>query len=294
MRDLYSVLGLKKDAKSQEIKSAFRKLAKRYHPDLYPNDEKAKERFSEINQAYEILGDKEKKMRYDRGEIDAEGKPKFHGFHGHSQNSNFNFNKGNAGAFDTSDIFRDLFGRGFGDFSNFGRQQNKGYSNSQKADDLKTDLSVSLEQIVSKEKISIAFSNGKMLKISLPEYVEDGQVIRLKGQGMSAPGRVPGDALITVHIKKHKKFRLENRALHYQLSLPLKDSVLGTKVEVETLEGKIGLKIPAWTNSGRIFRLKGKGLTLKNGSRDDFYVKVEITLPDEKKDSLTQFVTEKL
>lgn len=305
MKDPYSVLGVPKNAKTQEIKSAFRKLAKQYHPDLYPNDEKAKERFSEINQAYEILGDKDKKARYDRGEIDAEGKAKFHGFDPRGFGSrgfedgfqrDFNFQRGGGNPFNTSDIFRNFFGKDFGDSFGMGggqRRTNEAASG-RKGSDIKATLQVTLEQLVSHEKIAVTFSDGKTLKITLPNYIEDGQIIRLRGQGMEALGGVSGDALLTVYIKKHAKFRLEGRALYYDLSLPLKEAILGTRAEIETLEGPIGLKIPAWTNGGKMLRLKEKGLPLKKGGRGDFFVRINIILPEEEKTKLTIFAQDNL
>lgn len=301
MRDPYTVLGVARTAKPQEIKSAFRKLAKQYHPDHNKGDANAQAKFAEINQAYEIIGDKEKKEKFDRGEIDAEGKPVFQGFPGGGQgfsgggnpfgngNSHFEFRSGGGGGFDASDIFRDLFGGGSkGGFSGFGNRSRA--QAPQQGSDIHATLPVTLEQIVGAEKVEAVFPNGKRLKIKLPAYVEDGQTIRLKGQGETVSLGRPGDALVTIQIKKHPRFQVEGRALHLDLPVGLKEAVLGAKEEVETLEGRIALTIPAWSSSDKVLRLKGKGLPLKAGGRDDLFVHVRIMLPEGGDAALEQFL----
>ncbi|AQX27692.1 MULTISPECIES: DnaJ C-terminal domain-containing protein [unclassified Bartonella] len=293
MRDPYTVLGVERTARPQEIKSAFRKLAKKYHPDHNMGDAKAKEKFAEVNQAYEIIGDKDKKIQFDRGEIDAEGKPihQAYGAGGHFRDAHNPFSRGARGFdfssssgvdFDASDIFRDLFGRGR-NFSNSAQ-----YNQPQQGAHICASLSVTLEQVVGAEKVETIFPNGKKLKIKLPIYIEDGQTIRLKGQGEKVPYGQSGDALVTVHIQKHPRLRVEGRALHLDLPVPLKHAVLGAKEEIQTLEGRIVVTIPAWSSSDRVLRLKGKGLHLKNGERDDLYVHVRIMLP-EKDPALEKF-----
>ncbi|WP_074380913.1 DnaJ C-terminal domain-containing protein [Bartonella doshiae] len=295
MRDPYTILGVARTAKPQEIKSAFRKLAKKYHPDHNTDDAKAKEKFSEINQAYEIIGDKDKKAQFDRGEIDMEGKPLYQAYgtgEGFKNRHNpfsggtkgFDFGSSGGAGFDASDIFRDLFGGG-GSFSKSAQ-----YNKPQQGANVRAALTITLEQMVGAEKVEAVFSNGKKLKIKLPDYVEDGQVIRLKGQGEEVSYGQAGDALVTIHIQKHPRFRLEGRALHLDLPVPLKHAVLGAKEEVETLEGRVVLTIPAWSSSDRVLRLKEKGLRLKNGKRDDLYVHIRIMLPEGGDAALEQFL----
>ncbi|GAA5100023.1 J domain-containing protein [Bartonella acomydis] len=295
MRDPYTILGVARTAKPQEIKSAFRKLAKKYHPDHNVNDAKAKEKFSEINQAYEIIGDKDKRAQFDRGEIDMEGKPLYQTYGAGENFSNshnpfsrgrkgFDFSSSDGAGFDASDIFRDLFGRG-GSFSNSAR-----YNRPQQGAHIRANLAITLEQMVGAEKVEAVFPNGKRLKIKLPDYVEDGQTIRLKGQGEEVAYGQAGDALITIQIQKHPRLRVEGRALHLDLPVSLKNAVLGAKTEVETLEGRVVLTIPAWSSSDRVLRLKGKGLRLKNGTRDDLYVHVRIMLPKDGDAALEQFL----
>ncbi|MET3559730.1 DnaJ-class molecular chaperone [Bartonella japonica] len=295
MRDPYTILGVARTAKPQEIKSAFRRLAKKYHPDHNTGDTKAKEKFSEINQAYEIIGDKDKKAQFDRGEIDMEGRPlyqtygadesfrkRYHSFSGGAKG--FDFGSSGGAGFDASDIFRDLFGRGGGGSNS--TQHNR----SQQGAHVRAHLSVTLEQLVGAEKVEAVFPNGKKLKIKLPDYVEDGQIIRLKGQGEEVAYGQAGDALVTIQIQKHPRLRVEGRALHLDLPVSLKHAVLGAKEEVETLEGRVVLTIPAWSSSDRVLRLKEKGLRLKNGKRDDLYVHVRIMLPEGRDAALEQFL----
>lgn len=290
MRDPYSVLGVAKTAKPEEIKSAFRKLAKKHHPDQNQDDPKAQERFAEVNQAYEIIGDKDKRAQFDRGEIDAEGKPVFQGFAGgqgfggaHGDpfagfrqgggNSHFEFQGGGFGG--AEDILNDLFGGAFGGGRSGARQRGPS-----KGADLSASIDISLSQAVGAEKVEAIFPNGKHLKIKLPKFVEDGQTIRLKGQGEPLMGGTPGDALVTIRFKPHPRFRLEGRDVHVDLPVSIDDAVLGGKQEVETLDGRISVKIPAWSSSDRVLRLKEKGLPLKAGGRGDLYVHVRIMLPE--------------
>lgn len=295
MRDPYTVLGVARTAKPQEIKSAFRKLAKKYHPDHNMDDKGAKERFSEINQAYEIIGDENKRAQFDRGEINAEGKP-LHQAYSASRDprsrqnpfsggaGGFDFGASSGTSFDASDIFRDLFGKGGG----FSRSTQ--YNQPRKGADIRVDLPVTLEQTVGAEKVEAVFPNGKKLKIKLPAYVEDGQVIRLRDQGEKVFDGQTGDAFVTIRIQKHPSFRVEGRALHLDLPIPLKKAVLGAKEEIATLEGRVVLTIPEWSSSDRVLRLKGKGLRLKNGKRDDLYVHVRILLPEGGDPALKQFL----
>ena len=304
MRDPYAVLGVAKSASEKDIKSAFRKLAKTYHPDT-SKEPNAAARFNEANQAYEVLGDKDKRAQFDRGEIDADGKPKFQGFAGGGDpfggGSPFGGRGGSgggrAGGFDFrsggpgedagfADFFQQAFsgggarrGAGGADpFASFGAARGGAPA---KGADIKANLKVRLEEIVSGEKVEAVFPNGRHLAIRLPDGVEDGQTIRLKGQGQPSPaGGAAGDALVTIQFAANARFRVEGRDVVHDLAVPLKTAILGGKVEVETLTGRIALTIPAWTNSGRTFRLRGKGLTVKTGGHGDLLASVRIMLPE--------------
>ncbi|MBO0902630.1 DnaJ C-terminal domain-containing protein [Jiella sonneratiae] len=300
MRDPYSVLGVSKSASDKEIKSAFRKLAKKYHPDANSNDPAAASRFNEANTAYEILGDKDKRGQYDRGEIDAEGKPKFQGFAGgdpfggggpfaggRPRPGGYEYRSSTkAEDFDADSIFSSLFEGAFGGGGAKRSSASGGFSGARKAAskgaDITANLSIDLEDVVSNEKVEAAFASGKKLAIRLPMGVEDGQTIRLRGQGQPSPtsGGEAGDALITIRIAPHRRFRVDGRDLRCDVEVPLRTAVLGGRLEVDTLDGRVALNVPAWTSSGKVFRFKGKGLTTKEGGRGDLYVKAEIVLPE--------------
>lgn len=299
MRDPYSVLGVAKTAKPEEIKSAFRKLAKKYHPDQNKDDPKAKERFAEANQAYEIVGDKDKRAQFDRGEIDAEGKPRFQGFDGFRANAgagsgdpfggrggseHFEFRSGPGGFSGAEDILKDIFGSAFGGGGGargpFDGAQGFQRGRSPKGADLQATIDVPLEDVVSAGKVEAIFPGGRHLAIKLPQGVEDGQTIRLRGQGSPVPGGTPGDALVTIRFKTHPRFRREGRDLHADLPVSLSDAALGAKIPFETLDGRVAVTVPAWSSSDRVLRLKGKGLPVKKGGRGDLFVHVRIMLPE--------------
>ncbi|HEY5818449.1 MAG TPA: DnaJ C-terminal domain-containing protein [Mesorhizobium sp.] len=294
MRDPYDVLGVAKSASAKEIKSAYRKLAKKHHPDQNPNDPKAKDRFSQANQAYEILGDEKARGAFDRGEIDAEGKPKFHGFEGGGfgpgggdpfggfrqgrsgpGGSHFEFRSSGGGdplGGTAEDIFSQLFGDGLGRGAGPGRGPRV-----QPGNDLNVGLDVSVEDVATAARVSALFPDGRKIAVKLPDFVEDGQVIRLKGQGEQGPAG-PGDALVKIRIRRHPRYRIEGRDLHADLPVALKDAVLGEKVAVETPAGKIAVTVPAWSSSDKTLRLKGRGLPLKGGGHGDLYVHVRVML----------------
>ncbi len=289
MRDPYEELGVAKDASAKDIKSAFRKLAKKYHPDQNPDDPRAKERFNAANQAYEIVGDDEKRRQYDRGEIDAEGKPRFQGFEGQGGDPFGEFRRGQGGArgsqfdfrsggFGGEDIFSEIFGQAFGRGGNPGGAAGA-RGGAPKGADLNASMQVSLEDVVNAAKVEAIFPGGKRIAVKLPAFVEDGQTIRLKGQGEPSPfGGPAGDALVKIVYQRHSRYRIEGRDLHVDLPVSLRDAVLGAKVAVETPKGKLAVSIPAWSNSDKVLRLKGRGLPLKNGEHADLYVHVRIML----------------
>ncbi|MGL4488272.1 MAG: DnaJ C-terminal domain-containing protein [Rhizobiaceae bacterium] len=286
MRDPYTVLGVPKGASETEIKSAYRKLAKKHHPDQNPNDPKAKERFAEANQAYEILGDAKKKRQFDGGEIDGDGKPKFTGFPGGGDPFGGFRGAGRQGGFDprqqhgfggAEDILKEMFGGA-------GAQRGR----SPQAQDLTFDLPVTLEDAHAAAKVDARLPDGRMLAVSLPKGVEDGQQVRLKGQGHQTMGG-RSDAIATVRLRSHAKFRLEGRDLHVDLNIQLKDAVLGIKSPVETLTGKLALTIPQWSSSDKVLRLKGKGMSKKDGSAGDLLVHVRIMLPEEPDSALLAY-----
>lgn len=315
MRDPYSVLGVAKDASEKEVKSAFRKLAKKYHPDQNKGDPGAKEKFAEATTAYEILGDEEKRGQFDRGEIDSAGNPKvtgFEGFHGAGGHpfEGFEFRTQRGGSAHESmhdlggaeDILKEFLGGAFGGASSRtfrsgpGSQQGGfgGFSNGPRAQqqpktDIELNTSVTVEDLA-RGKATVTLPNGKSLSFALPAGAQDGQKIRLSGQGTALPGVKRGDALVTLKFKSHPKFTVSGNDLRMNAELPLALAVTGGKLAVETLDGKLSLSIPAWTDSGKTFRLKGKGLPKKGGGHGDLLVTVAITLPKEGREELEKLL----
>lgn len=293
MRDPYDVLGVAKTASAAEIKKAFRHLAKKYHPDQNKNDPKAKEKFAEANAAYEILGDATKKGQYDRGEIDAEGKPRFTGFGGFEGfgagpgSSRSHRGPGGAEHFEFhvggepgrgagfEDIFADLFGAGAARRGRAGTAPRRG-------EDVSTQVTVSLEDAVKGGHARVFLPTGRTLEVAIPAGIEEGKQIRLRGQGHPGPlGAEPGDAMVTVKIAPHPLFQISGRDLKLDLPIAFYEAVLGAKVAAPTLGGQVELSIPPGSNGGRVLRLRGKGLPAAEGKpAGDLYVTLEIVMPE--------------
>ena len=298
MRDPYEVLGVPRGASAAAIKGAYRKLAKKHHPDSNANDPKAADRFSELNSANEIIGDEDKRKQFDRGEIDADGKPRFQGFpgggfpggdpraRGAAGGGSRTFRTGGAGA------AGGFGGAGFEDilnsmFNGGARGGRPGGGSTFEFDpggialdlDLNVSMAVSLEESVHGGEKRVRLPTGKELNVRIPAGVVAGQQIRLKGQGETSPGHPPGDLLITVSIAPHAFFKIDGSDLRVDLPITLYEAVLGGKVRVPTLANAVELSIPKNTSSGRTFRLKGKGLP-KAGAVGDLFVTTRIMLPD--------------
>jgi DnaJ-class molecular chaperone len=297
MRDPYEVLGVPRGASAAAIKSAYRKLAKKHHPDANKNDPKSAARFAELNAANEIIGDEAKRKQFDRGEIDAEGKPRFQGFPGGDPRTRggpggfetHTFRTGGAGpgGFGGGGGFEDILNSMFGGAAARGGAR-PGGGTSFEFDtggiavdlDLSVAMTVSLEESVNGVEKRVRLPTGKELNVKIPPGVVAGQQIRLKGQGETAPGHKPGDLLITVNIAPHAFFKVEGSDLRIDLPITLYEAVLGGKVRVPTLGSPVELSIPKNTSSGRIFRLKGKGLPKPTGTTGDLFATTRIMLPD--------------
>lgn len=280
MKNLYDVLGVKKDATTAEIKSQYRKLARKCHPDLNKNDCNAAEEFKKISAAYDILGDEEKRKKYDNNEIDAEGKPTGFGagggYQAYSSSNGFN-----GAGFDFSSIFgEDIFAQ----FSNI---NGGGYNSrrAQKGQDVAYLLDVDFIDAAKGVEKTIIMSN-KQLNVKIPAGTESGQVLRLKGQGLlGVNGGANGDALITINVLKHPYFKLDGNNILLDLPISLKEAVLGAKVIVPTINGKVSLNIPPYSTSGEKLRIKGKGLKNKKGVGDEI-VNLMVMVPKDKNKEL--------
>jgi DnaJ-class molecular chaperone len=307
MRDPYDVLGVQKNASSEAIKSAYRKLAKKLHPDANKQDKKAATKFAELNAAYEIVGDEDKRKAFDRGEIDAEGKPRFReGFGAGAGPGAGGFGRGDGG-FETftwgpegfqrgagsgrgagggiDDILRGMFGGGAGrarrmpfDEDGFGPSGPMGQGQSQ-GRDVTGAVTITLPEAAAGTSRRVQLPTGKEIDVRVPAGLADGQTIRLKGQGLPGPGGAMGDALITVSIAPHPTFERDGADLRMQVPVTLYEAVLGAKVRVPTLDGAVEIAIPAGTSSGRSLRLKGKGMPSKDGP-GDLYATIRIVLPE--------------
>jgi len=286
-KDLYSILGVSKTASTTEIKSQYRKLARKYHPDLNKDDKTAAEKFKEISAAYDILSDKDKRQKYDNNEIDAEGKPTGFGASGFG-NSGFNPGNGtyqtystngfNGADFDFSSIFGDDI------FSRFG--SNSGFnSKRQKAQDIAYTLDIDfLDAALGAEKNIIM--NGKQLNIKIPAGTTSGQVLRLKGQGAEGASKsLNGDALITITVRPHKYFKADGKDILLNLPISIKEAILGAKIIVPTITGKVSVTIPPYSSSDEKLRLKGKGIKTKNGTGDEI-INLNIVAPKTKNEAL--------
>ncbi|HEY4201130.1 MAG TPA: DnaJ C-terminal domain-containing protein [Devosiaceae bacterium] len=288
MRDPYTVLGVPRSASEKDIKSAYRKLAKAFHPDQN-DDPKAHAKFAEATTAYDLLNDKEKRGQFDRGEIDAEGNPRFAGFSGAGAGAG-RTGRAQPGNFSAEDILKE-FMSGFGGQprgratsaagNNTGWDPFAGTSTSRgsstgKGEDLTVTVAVSLEDANRGASVPVRVPSGKVLSVKLPDKVEEGQQIRLKGQGSPSPlGGEPGDALVTVRFERHKHFRRDGNDLRVDVPITLYEAVLGAKVRVPTLDGSVELNLPAGVDTLKSLRLKGKGLY---GA--DLYANLKIGLPE--------------
>jgi len=307
MGDPYDVLGVSKGASEGDIKSAYRRLAKKLHPDANKHDPKAASRFAELNAAYEIVGDADKRKAFDRGEIDAEGKPRFQGFEGFGAQPGGGFNPGGGAHFESFSFGPDGFRRSGGGGGGGGIDEllrgmfggaARGARHGSRApfegedfgagtgagQDLHASLTITLNDAAKGTKTRVHLPTGKDIEVKIPAGIASGQQIRLKGQGWPSVNGRAGDALITVNVAPHPLFKPDGSDLRLDLPITLYEAALGGKVRVPTLDGAVELAIPPDTNSGRTFRLKGKGLKAKSGA-GDLLATVRIVMPEHTDDA---------
>jgi DnaJ-class molecular chaperone len=300
MTDPYTVLGVGRTASDEEIRKAFRKLAKKHHPDLNPGDKAAEAKFKEISQANEILSDPEKRRRFDAGEIDASGQempPR--GFYRDQAGGpgGFKYQRGGghesfADMGDIFEMFRQRGGgaRGFG----FGGERPDFGEDGFDMGGMPVTYSLSVPFLVGARggKQRVTLPDGRTLDIDVPEGTTDGTTLRLKGQGMpGAKGKPAGDAYVEIRVQPHPFFEPRDNDIHVELPVTLTEAVVGGRVKVPTVGGPVMLNIPAGSNTGKSLRLKGRGLLdRKTQQRGDQYVKLKVVLPDTPDDKLKQFL----
>ena len=291
-QDPYKELGVSKGASKDEVRKAFRKLAKQLHPDKNPGDKAAEERFKRVTAAFDFLDDEDKRKRFDRGEIDADGREIFRGFAGAGGPR-----RGQAGA-------QGFGAHGFGDgrfegvdiddiFSMFGGAAGMGGRGPQpqpRGVDVRARLEIDLEDTINGATKRIAFSDGRTVDVTIPEGATEGQTLRLKGQGAQGRGGAFGDALIELSVKPHPIYRREGADLTMDLPVTVPDAVLGGKVQAPTPDGPVSLNVPKGSNSGSVLRLKGKGAyDARTAKRGDLMARLLVTLPDKPDAALDAF-----
>jgi len=287
--DPYKELGVSRGASADEVKKAFRKLAKELHPDKNPGNTVADERFKRITGAFDLLGDKEKRAKFDRGEIDADGREQSRGYAGGATPGGFGRGGQRGGAqpgFENIDL-DELFGGMFGGGARPGGARPGGFP--AKGADVRATLEISLEDSISGATRRIQFSDGRTLDVTIPTGAADGQTIRLRGQGApGASGRSEaGDALITMKLAPHPVFLREGADLTMDLPVSLADAVLGGKIPLRTPEGTVSMTIPKGSSSGKVLRLKGRG-AFADGKRGDLRAKLMVMLPEPENEALTK------
>lgn len=284
MADPYATLGVTKSANADEIKSAFRKLAKKYHPDIHPGDANVERRFKEANAAYDLLGDKTKRARFDRGEIDADGKERARPFPG-----GFSSNRGSArrgGGFESGYARAGGGGRGFNAddlfsdlFDTFGGQRNKTV---QKGGDIRIMLTLNFMEAARGCSKRVKLPTKREVNVRVPTGSETGHALRLANLGKpGVDGGLPGDAIVELKVTPHPHFRREGSDIWLDLPISLKEAVLGGRVSTPTIDSNVMLTVPKGADSGTVLRLKGKGMAKKGdaANRGDQFVKLIVKLP---------------
>ncbi len=285
--DPYTVLGVKKDASQDDIQKAYRRLAKKLHPDLNPGNKKAEDEFKEVTAAYDLLGDADKRARFDRGEIDASGnerprQPYYRDFAEGAGSHPYSSDAGFADLGDADDILSQIFGRGAG---------GQGRTFRMRGQDAHYGLELDFLDAVNGATRSVTLPDGANLEVRIPAGTRDRQVLRLRGKGRPGiGGGPPGDALVEIMVRPHRFFRLEGDDIHLDLPISLAEAVLGAKIKVPTPTGTVTMTVPKWANTGTVLRLKGKGAARRGGGHGDEYVRLEIFLPEKPDPELARFI----
>lgn len=293
MTDPYQVLGVSRTATAEEIRKAYRRLAKKSHPDLHPGDKAAEARFKEISAAYAIVGDETKRGRFDRGEIDASGAEQpsqqerdFYRRHAEA-GPGFKYQRrwDGEGQPDLDDAFADLFGAR--------RAGSRGTEFKMRGPDIHYALTVDFLEAVNGAKKRVVMGDGKALDLGIPPGLKDGQMLRLRGQGRPGiGGGEVGDALVEIHVTPHPVFRRDGQNIRSTLPVTLKEALAGAKLWVQTVSGAVELTIPKGSNTGSVLRLRGKGVPGTGGTAGDHLMELQVFLPEAPDDELVRFATE--
>lgn len=301
MRDPYQTLGVTRGASQDEIKSAYRKLAKKFHPDLNPGKPDVERQFKDVNAAYDIVGDADKRAKYDRGEIDASGNEQRGGgfWRNARPGARANAGAGNAGG----DPFAGSpFGAADDIFDEFIRQATRGNAGGrgrrgagprpERGADVTYALKLDfIEAAAGIAKKRVSFPDGKALDLTIPPGTEEGAKLRLKGQGRAGVGGgEAGDAYVDIQVSPHPFFERKGSDVYLDLPVTLQEAVIGAAITVPTIDGKVTLRVPENSSAGTTLRLKGKGIDAKGGPRGDQYVRIRIALPDEPDRELERFL----
>jgi DnaJ-class molecular chaperone len=284
--DPYAVLGVKPEATQDEIRKAYRALAKKLHPDLNPGDKKAEEKFKQVSAAYDLVGDADKRARYDRGEIDASGNERpreryYRDFHGAGAEQHaYSSGSGYADFAESEDILREMFGRGAGGERRF----------RMRGQDALYRLPVEFLEAVNGATRRITMPDGGTIDVVIPAGTRDEQVLRLRGKGGAGlGGGEPGDALVEIEVRPHAFFTRKGDDIHLELPISLPEAVLGGKLDVPTPTGSVRMTVPRGANTGTVLRLKGKGAARADKSHGDEYVTLKIVLPEKLDPEIEEF-----
>lgn len=280
--DPYTVLGVKKDAPQEEIQKAYRRLAKKLHPDLNPGNKQAEEQFKDVSAAYDLLGDADKRARYDRGEIDASGveQPRQRFYRDFAESgSPYASDAGFSDFGGVDDILSQIFGR-------------EGRVNIRmRGSDAHYRLELDFLDAINGGKQQLTLPDGSVLDVNIPPGARDGQILRLRGKGRPGiGGGPPGDALVEIEVRPHRVFTRKDDDIYVDLPISLSEAVLGGKVRVPTPSGAVSLTVPSWSNTGKVLRLKGKGVPRPDGTKGDEFVTLKVMLPEKPDPELEKFV----